>query len=233
MASGAQKKISDGLPYSTKELIIPCLRPLDDLIKEHPELEIDQQEVSKIRLREEDTDVANGTSDCHSTSDSHSSRTHPGRSIRPFRGQSVTKKNNVRCNGKTRNKDPLRSDIVPVRQACKTSESTFRSKNESAATAKPGTAGSLQALIAPRGKTKTTPKCFQNSIIDTQNMVDETIVYSLKEICQRANLVEIPFDARQICKDFRIILCDLDLRPPFKIDGSHSDLEEHASTLIE
>lgn len=98
----------------------------------------------------------------------------------------------------------------------KRARSAHNNKND-----KPGTASSNQAIevteqegAGPRKPSGLSPdkNVFTQELIDTNLMVDNTIVQFLKELCERGRIENPPDDPEKLCKKF--VIADLDLNIP-------------------
>lgn len=210
-----------------RDFLIPCLTKLEDLLKAHPNLDIEQSNFigTRLRIRENVapnvTDGTNSTVNSRSSADRDSKTSQPKTvalkiKLRPKRGQPI--KNDVKIdnqpktNGKRKASEPAKQKQQTV------SSEAIKGDDKSFANGRPGTAGSRQVLTTSTGKPRNTQNQMQNMLIHTNDMVDETIVYSLREICQRANINPVPSSARSICTPFCITIHDLDLTSPPKDD---------------
>lgn len=97
-----------------------------------------------------------------------------------------------------------------------------KSKNDGAESPKPGTAGSKQAFsnkrvfVERQKKMQTMFETFmEQGVVDTNGMVDESIVLFKTEMAQMLGLskAEIPEDPAEFCKEFTIEVVDLGLKP--------------------
>lgn len=113
-----------------------------------------------------------------------------------------------------------------LRSAIKEAPKSTRTTNKIMADSKPGTAGSRQALRAPSSGRAPRRKSlsskaeqldqalFATTVIDTNDMVDETLICSLTELCQRAQIETPPSNPLELCRSFTISLPNLDLPNP-------------------
>lgn len=221
-------RFSGDLP-APKDLVIPCLMKLEDLIRAHPELEIDQGNLMVTRLRKKQKITSNGHSEGNHTlvtdgrPDSRNSKTGLPKTEPP--PPSISKESSPKMKIKIKVRPKKAHNGQPANETIQTGQSkeAIKKSEELDFNAKPGTAGSKQALTATKVMPRNTKNLLaQNVQIQTNNMVDETLVYSLQEICQRAHLDKVPSDAREICKNFRIMLYDLDLKSPSNDEDQNS-----------
>lgn len=67
--------------------------------------------------------------------------------------------------------------------------------------------------INKKDKIKTRPRVAKPEFPDTKGYIDDTIAYSVSEICQRLGLSQLPDDPLTLCKGFTISIEKLDTNP--------------------
>lgn len=206
----------------------PFVTPLDELLKSYPDLEIfhNGQLVSKSNLNT-DTNQANNKSSVKVKITTKNRRTI---------AKTVDKIDHKRNDSTPKLKSFLETRmIVSSSQACTTSARSTTSKRQvtnksglsrgdsNSLTTKSrdnGKSGVVDmeidsskeaaSMIEPKVMKIRRPRVVKPEYPDTKEHVDDTIAYSVVEICQRLGVGEIPEDPLTLCRGFSVSLEKLD-----------------------
>lgn len=202
MKSGQEKYTTAEASEMTREFTIPCLLDFDTLKHQFRELILQSNAKASQRISY-NNDFINGKT----------------------RNSSSIKRKDVGKNAKESAGRQLRPRECEVRRDKKRKSSEHPKEVYGA---KPGTAGSRQAMNAPkrgsRAKKTSNYESDSDDSIYTSNIVDGNIVYSAIELKQKLQAYEAPSDPKDWCKGFHIEIPFLDLRieptPPSKPEGN-------------
>lgn len=227
-----------------KDFKIPCLMRLDRLIRQHPDLDIDN--VGPILLGK-----SNGHGKGWQSIGDKSNGTTKRRS-KNLNGQKKTdnKPNNHFAvsssgNGTKSNFDAIfyKKESTKASNSCKTARPSSRSSVVSSASKSSACVASSSSRVPRSSKEKRNGlahrdgpsqsasttirtsgagrnkrnkqirerRTYYPDIIDTNYMVDDTIVSFLPEFCQKANITDLPDDPMDLCENFTIFLPHFDL----------------------
>lgn len=195
-----------------RAVTLKCLHRVEDLQQKYPYVEIDLSPYLRIK-----------TPSVLSTDQSHS------RNSSSTVGSSRRNTNQTKAKPKTKATPKATNQSLRPRLIRQTREASTRLSLRRTTTTsnnrhqtsylKPGTLGSRQQvrssakLPVPGLSKEKQINTAAIEIINTNNIVDESIVCSPVEFCQRANIKEVPADIFSLCKRFRISVADIELAP--------------------
>lgn len=127
----------------------------------------------------------------------------------------------ARSANRARSNTPQDSNAFKKNQpASKTTTATTAATKQSEPDAKPGTAGSKQALVPSKtskrlAAKKPTKSSEERDLVRYQTrIVDDTVLYTFAQLVEKHHLKEPPKDALELCNKFTINLADIGLMAP-------------------
>jgi len=204
-----------------RELTVPCLERLRDLIALYPDLVINCYDVKDRVYECNEDDTRDDRRTRRKRRSASSDISGSGDTSRSSLGRQAKRTALPKPAVSRQPPDDSNNNHVTIRK-----KTTAKRKLKPAydANAKPGTLGSRQALNAPRsnrtrnGAKRQLPNEDMEAadstmdLIDTKSMVEDTFLYSKVKFGQRANIISMPSDPEQLCQKFSIIIPDLELR---------------------